>query len=156
MAKIFFRVCFLGSLLIAQYGAILPMKKCFFCSVSAGKENIEILHSGKYVFVINDGYPVTKHHSLVITKRHVSSYFDITDEELLEINKFINIRKKQILKEDSTVKGFNVGVNIGKAAGQSIFHVHVHLIPRRFGDLENPKGGVRGVIPEKRNYQSEN
>jgi len=107
---------------------------------------------GKLAFVVEDGFPVTKYHSLVVPKRHFSSFFEITTEELIEMNELIKRRKEEILKLDSTVSGFNVGINIGEAAGQSIFHLHVHLIPRRFGDIDNPKGGVRGIIPEKRNY----
>lgn len=124
------------------------MNPCPFCSLN--EENKII--SGDLAFVVEDSSPVTKHHSLIIPKRHFSSFFEITNKELLEINKLIKARKKQIEEKDPTVEGFNVGINIGKAAGQSVFHLHVHLIPRRVGDLENPKGGVRGVIPEKQNY----
>jgi len=108
--------------------------------------------SNDFAFVIKDTSPVTKHHSLIIPNRHIESFFDITDYELLEIHKLIKERKEQISTKDPTVEGFNIGINIGEVAGQSIFHLHVHLIPRRLGDLDNPKGGVRGVIPEKRTY----
>ena len=123
-------------------------EKCYFCSL---KDEEKIVNA-KLGFVIADGFPVTKHHSLIIPKRHISSFFDITNDELLELNDLLKLRKEQILAEDKEVEGFNVGINIGLVAGQSIFHVHIHLIPRRFGDIENPKGGVRGVIPSKRNY----
>ena len=121
---------------------------CPFCNI---KENLKV-RSNDLSFVIEDNFPVTKHHCLIIPKRHFSSFFEITNEELLEVNKLIKQKKDQILSEDPTVQGFNIGINVGETAGQSIFHLHVHLIPRRSGDLENPKGGVRGVIPEKRNY----
>jgi len=121
---------------------------CCFCKL---KDNEKIIN-GKLAFVRLDKFPVSNLHSLVIPKRHFESFFDITEEELLEINELINIRKEQILKEDKTVMGFNIGINIGEVAGQSVFHLHVHLIPRRVGDVENPKGGVRGVIPNKRDY----
>jgi len=123
-------------------------KNCPFCNI---KEDIKIT-SNNLAFIIEDIYPVTKHHSLIIPNRHFENFFDITDQELLAINQLIKQRREQILSEDPTVKGFNVGINIGEVAGQSIFHLHIHLIPRRSGDLENPKGGVRGIIPEKRNY----
>ena len=124
------------------------IKECIFCSLK-DESKVTI---GKQAFVIEDNSPVTKHHSLIIPKRHFESFFDITKEELLEINELLKQRKEQILAQDPTVKGFNIGVNVGETAGQSIFHLHVHLIPRRPGDIENPKGGVRGVIPNKRNY----
>lgn len=103
-------------------------------------------------FAIYDSFPVTPCHCLVIPKRHIESYFDMHDNELLAINDLLKICRDTILKIDYTVQGFNIGVNIGESAGQSVFHVHVHLIPRRAGDSENPKGGVRGVIPNKQQY----
>ncbi|MBU1007562.1 HIT family protein [Candidatus Dependentiae bacterium] len=121
---------------------------CIFCRL---KDESKII-SSNLAFVIEDSSPVTKLHSLIIPNRHFASFFDITNEELVEINSLIRQRKDQILAEDPTVEGFNIGINIGETAGQSVFHLHVHLIPRRAGDLENPKGGIRGVIPEKRNY----
>ena len=123
-------------------------RECFFCNLEDGKKII----NGKLAFVIKDDSPVTKHHSLVISKRHFQSFFDTTEEELIEINKLLKVRKKQISEQDPTVQGFNIGINVGLVAGQSIFHLHVHLIPRRKGDLDKPKGGVRGIIPEKRDY----
>lgn len=121
---------------------------CLFCNI----EKKHKILSSNLAYVIADSSPVTKLHSLIIPNRHFESFFDVTDEELLEINRLIKQRKEAILSQDPTVKGFNIGINVGKVAGQSIFHLHVHLIPRRAGDLENPKGGVRGVIPERRNY----
>jgi len=123
-------------------------KECFFCSIKPEKKIVD----GQLAFVIEDDFPVTEFHSLIIPKRHVVSYFDLSEQELLEINKLLKERKEQILAKDESVTGFNVGVNVGADAGQSIFHVHVHLIPRRKGDVAEPCGGVRGVIPHKRNY----
>jgi len=111
-----------------------------------------ILIDGNYAYVVNDNYPVSAHHSLVITKRHCENYFDLASHELQEIHELLKKRRIQILDEDNTVTGFNIGVNIGETGGQSVFHLHFHLIPRRKGDCENPKGGVRGVIPEKQAY----
>ena len=102
--------------------------------------------------VIRDLFPVANLHTLIIPKRHVASYFDLTDDELREAHHLLNVQRQEILKPDSTVSGFNIGINVGSDAGQTVFHCHVHLIPRRKGDVDNPRGGVRGVIPEKRVY----
>jgi diadenosine tetraphosphate (Ap4A) HIT family hydrolase len=85
-------------------------------------------------------------------KRHVDNYFELTNEELIACNDLIKIIKDEILVKDKSVKGFNVGVNSGTVAGQSIMHCHIHLIPRRSGDVDNPQGGVRSVIPKKQHY----
>lgn len=124
------------------------MKGCLFCEFGDRNKILD----GKTAFVFLDNFPVTQSHSLIITKRHFASFFDATLEELFEINYLLKIRQEQILQADKTVEGFNVGINIGLVAGQSIPHLHVHLIPRRFGDVENPRGGVRGVIPDKKDY----
>ena len=123
---------------------------CIFCN----KKNYQLLSSSKYFFIIRDtAYPVTKHHTLIITHRHISDFFDLTDEELNDLSKILKIQKKELLELDEKISAFNVGVNIGKDAGQSIMHCHIHLIPRRKGDVEDPRGGVRGVIPEKQKYK---
>ncbi|HSQ98209.1 MAG TPA: HIT family protein, partial [Rickettsiales bacterium] len=95
------------------------MDKCFFCKFEKGLINEEKILDGKLAYIIADGNPVTKYHSLIIPKRHFDSFFEITNEELLEINELIKIRKDEILKLDPTVAGFNVGINIGEFAGQS-------------------------------------
>ena len=100
-----------------------------------------------------DSYPVTEHHCLIIPKRHIKDYFDLSNDELVACNELIQIIKKEITKKDPTVKGFNLGTNIGKVSGQSILHCHFHLIPRREGDVENPQGGVRSVISKKQHYK---
>ena len=125
-------------------------KECIFCN----KSNCKIILSTNYFFVIRDTvYPVTKNHTLIITNRHVSDYFDLKDEELSELNIILKNQKKELENLDNKITGFNVGVNIGKDAGQSIMHCHVHLIPRRKGDVDDPRGGVRGVIPSKQKYK---
>ena len=98
-------------------------------------------------------YPVTKHHTLIITNRHISDYFGLKEEEVIELNEILNNQKRELKELDSKITGFNIGVNVGKDAGQSIMHCHVHLIPRRKGDVEDPRGGVRGVIPSKQKYE---
>jgi diadenosine tetraphosphate (Ap4A) HIT family hydrolase len=89
---------------------------------------------------------------LIIPKRHVANYFDLNSPEVYAMHEMLAEMRKTIETKDNSVTGFNIGVNAGKDAGQSIFHVHVHLIPRRKGDVKNPQGGVRGVIPDKQKY----
>ena len=123
---------------------------CIFCK----KINCKILKQLKYFFIIRDtAYPVTEHHTLIITNRHISDFFELSDEENIELNQILKDQKKELKNLDSNISGFNVGVNIGKDAGQSIMHCHIHLIPRRKGDVEDPRGGVRGVIPERQKYR---
>ena len=123
--------------------------KCLFCN----KKNCKVIFSSDYFFVIRDNsYPVTKHHTLVITNRHVSDYFELNSEELDDLNQILKKQKKLLSDLDKEISGFNVGINIGKDAGQSIMHCHIHLIPRRNGDVADPRGGVRGVIPAKQKY----
>ena len=83
----------------------------------------------------------------------MSSYFDLNKNEIIELDEVIKYQKKELMNLDKNISGFNIGTNIGKDAGQSIMHCHIHLIPRRKGDVEDPKGGVRGVIPSKQKYQ---
>ena len=123
---------------------------CIFCN----KKNCKVISSTKHFFIIRDtAYPVTKHHTLIITNRHVSDYFDLDKEEINDLDEILKNQKKELKKLDKEISAFNVGINIGKDAGQSIMHCHVHLIPRRKGDVEDPRGGVRGVIPEKQKYK---
>ena len=121
---------------------------CLFCEIP--KERI--LDEDDLCYVVRDGFPVTNLHTLVIPKRHAETYFDLYQPELNSCNRMIQKFKQKIEKEDDSVKGFNIGMNNGEVAGQSIFHCHIHLIPRRDGDVEDPKGGVRGVIPNKQKY----
>ena len=122
---------------------------CRFCYRNiAGRVAQEAYH----VVAIADAYPVTKGHTLVIPKRHVSEYFDLTDAERRDADNLMRSLLKQMCRKDPTITGYNIGVNCGRSAGQTVFHVHYHLIPRRDGDTETPRGGVRGVIPGKRSY----
>lgn len=123
-------------------------KPCLFCSIPPER----IIASNNLVYAIRDGFPVTHLHTLVIPKRHVEDYFGLTSEELQACHDLLSQLRIAILVEDSKVEGFNVGMNAGHVAGQTIFHCHIHLIPRRNGDVENPRGGVRHVIPGKGFY----
>lgn len=120
---------------------------CPFCIID--KE--ELIIENDYALAKLDKYPVTDGHTLIIPKRHFSEYFDMTKIEQSAIHDLLIIRKKQLMW-DTQIKGFNIGINSGQVAGQTIFHCHVHFIPRRKGDLDDPRGGVRGVIPSKMKY----
>ena len=125
-----------------------PNDPCLFCNV---KES-GLADENKLAYASYDSYPVTNLHCLIIPKRHIKDYFKLTDEEIIACNELIKKIKKDIEIKDDTVKGFNIGTNLGKVAGQSVMHCHIHLIPRREGDVENPQGGVRSVIPLKQHY----
>ena len=126
-----------------------PNNPCLFCDI----KNSGCAYENQLAYASYDSYPVTKHHCLIIPKRHIKDYFDLSNDELVACNELIQIIKKEITKKDPTVKGFNLGTNIGKVSGQSILHCHLHLIPRREGDVDNPQGGVRSVIPNKQHYK---
>ena len=121
---------------------------CLFCVVRPN----ELLSENESCYASKDAHPVTSQHTLIIPKRHVVDYFDLTELEIVGIHQMLIAMRSRIKNDDLTVKGFNIGVNAGKTAGQSIPHVHIHLIPRRQGDVDNPQGGVRGVIPDKQKY----
>tara|TARA_Y100001970_G_scaffold203231_1_gene247382 strand:+ start:309 stop:710 length:402 start_codon:yes stop_codon:yes gene_type:complete len=125
-----------------------PNDPCIFCNVR--KE--DMIYENEYAFVSYDSYPVSKFHCLIIPKRHIRNYFDLDEKELNACNQLIKKIRSKIEKDDNLVKGFNIGTNAGIVAGQTIMHCHIHLIPRRKGDVENPQGGVRGVIPLKQHY----
>ena len=124
------------------------MEQCLFCN----KAIQTVIFNSTLFFVVRDSYPVTRLHTLIIPHRHVSNFFDLNENELSDLNKILKEQRKSLLNLDKEITAFNVGVNAGKDAGQSIMHCHIHLIPRRKGDVENPKGGVRGVIPSKQKY----
>jgi len=124
-------------------------KDCFFCN--RAKE--ESIYSSNFLFVVRDNkFPVTKHHTLIVPHRHISDFFDLNNEEFNDLVKVLKKQRQLLLNLDKNITGFNVGVNAGVDAGQSIMHCHIHLIPRRKGDMDNPRGGVRGVIPSKQKY----
>ena len=112
-----------------------------------------IAHQNELAYASYDSYPVSDLHCLIIPKRHIKDYFELNNEELVACNELIKIVKDEIYAKDKSVKAFNIGSNIGKISGQSIMHCHIHLIPRREGDVENPQGGVRSVIPKNQHYK---
>ena len=123
----------------------LSNKGCVFCQMK------DYILENELAYAIYDKYPVGKGHMLFIPKRHVKDFFDITKEEREAIFELIDEGKK-LLDEKYSPDSYNVGINCGEHAGQTIMHVHVHLIPRYIGDMKDPTGGVRGVIPEKMKY----
>jgi len=124
--------------------------KCPFCEVASER----IFYEGELTLGIWDGFPVSAGHALVITRRHVPSWFEATPQERIEIVNTIEEVRSRIF-ESHQPSGFNIGINVGEAAGQTIFHVHAHVIPRYTGDVADPRGGVRHVIPSKANYVSQ-
>ena len=104
-------------------------------------------------YAVRDAFPVTSLHTLVIPKRHASGYFELGRAELNACHRLLEQEKEEIEGQDASVEGFNVGVNEGGTAGQTVFHCHLHLIPRRSGDIEDPAGGVRNVISGKGIYR---
>ena len=124
------------------------MDKCVFCQKLGNKK--PVLENG-LIAVYYDEYPVNKGHMLFITKRHCETFFDMTKEEKESMFNLVD-EAKIMLDKEYQPDGYNIGFNCGKTAGQTIMHTHLHLIPRYDGDVKNPKGGIRGVIPSKQNY----
>ena len=120
---------------------------CVFCKVQQ-----EIVFEHPLAYVIQDKFAVTPGHHLIIPKRHFDNYFELKSAELLAFNELLLKTKDKLRNEDPSIEGFNIGINQGAVAGQTIFHTHMHLIPRRKGDVEHPTGGVRNVIPGKGGY----
>jgi diadenosine tetraphosphate (Ap4A) HIT family hydrolase len=123
---------------------------CLFCNEEAMKDRT--IRTNTHAYVIRDGFPVTPGHTLIIPFRHIASWSEATDEERHSIMLLIDEARAELLLTHQP-QGFNIGINEGVAAGQTIPHLHVHLIPRYDGDVEDPTGGVRHVIPDKANYR---
>jgi diadenosine tetraphosphate (Ap4A) HIT family hydrolase len=126
-----------------------PLNLCPFCSAQIESKVKERMGS---VVAVLDKNPVTKGHILIIPIRHTPDLFSMTPKEIEDAIALINLLHDNIKRNDPTVTGFNIGANCGVSAGQTIMHAHIHLIPRRDGDTPNPRGGVRGVIPDKMSY----
>lgn len=122
---------------------------CPFCTLPTRR----VIAQCELTQTLRDGFPISPGHTLIIPRRHFATYFQATPEELIAINGAIN-RAKILLDEEFMPDGYNIGINNGAAAGQTVFHLHVHLIPRFEGDVEDPRGGVRWLFPEKADYWS--
>ena len=123
-------------------------KGCPFCLLTTER----VYEETKLSTAIIDAFPVSEGHTLIIPKRHVKSYFDLYQPELNDITRLLIDLKLRLSNEDKSITGFNVGINDGADAGQTVNHCHVHLIPRREGDMPDPRGGIRCVIPDKQKY----
>ena len=120
---------------------------CIFCNIDKDR----IILENEDAFAVYDVFPVSKGHMLIIPKKHIKNYFEADEQLRAQLWKLVDECKKMSDKK-FTPQGYNVGINCGEAAGQTVMHLHIHLIPRYSGDIENPRGGVRGVIPDKRIY----
>lgn len=123
--------------------------KCIFCHIP----NSDVVIENPSYYVIHDRFPVSLGHSLIIPKRHVASMFEIMAEEFNALHELLHNTRAQ-LDMKYQPDGYNIGINIGAAAGQTVFHLHIHLIPRYVGDQVDPRGGVRWIFPEKADYWS--
>jgi len=122
---------------------------CLFCD----SDNFNVIKSNTHTIAIYDGFPVSPGHSLIIPKRHISSFFEATREEQVALLDLI-AEMQEILAKERNPDGFNIGINVGEAAGQTVMHLHIHLIPRYAGDQPDPRGGVRWIFPDKADYWS--
>ncbi len=126
-------------------------ENCLFCDIQT-KDRKRVIAENNLAYAIRDGFPVTEGHTLFIPKRHVSDYFGLVQSEVNAINLLIQEQRTFLMASDSKIEGFNIGMNCGEVSGQTVFHCHVHLIPRRRGDVANPRGGVRHIIADKGFY----
>ena len=125
---------------------------CLFCDIQSIDQQ-RIIAENSLAYAIRDGFPVTEGHTLFIPKRHTIDYFGLVPAEVSAINLLMAEQKTLLQEADASIDGFNIGMNCGDSAGQTVFHCHVHLIPRRKGDVENPRGGVRHIIAGKGFYE---
>lgn len=128
------------------------MDKCVFCKIGKVINPSRIVFQTTEWIAIYDNYPVSKGHTLLIPKGHYETYFDLPDSLRENMHYRLDDIKK-ILDEKFHPNGYNIGCNCGEASGQTVPHFHMHIIPRYYGDIDNPRGGVRGVIPAKQNYE---
>jgi diadenosine tetraphosphate (Ap4A) HIT family hydrolase len=127
------------------------MDNCPFCNIEKTTDKSRIIYQDDTWIAIYDNYPVSQGHVLLIPKRHVETFFNLNMIELGSLGVTIGIIK-MILDKKFHPDGYNIGANCGEAAGQTVMHCHIHIIPRYKGDMDNPRGGVRGCIPEKQKY----
>lgn len=136
-----------------------PKDSCLFCNL----DNTRILKANSHALAIFDAFPVSPGHTLILPKRHISSFFDATQEEQASMFELLSDMRDLLADPSSSSvarqgslttppDGFNVGINDGEAAGQTVMHLHIHLIPRYAGDTHDPRGGVRWIMPEKAVY----
>lgn len=132
-----------------RYGRPLKQTGCPFCQTDFSARAIDRMDE---MLVVPDLYPVTAGHLLIVPVEHFVDFFELPDELRRVVDLLLFKHRNRILAEDSTVSGFNVGINCGVSAGQTVMHAHIHLIPRREGDTPQPRGGIRGCVPGKMGY----
>ena len=136
--------------MIARFGASRSYKAdCIFCTL---QNSDRVVLDNELTFALRDTTPVSHLHMLVLPRRHTPTFFDLTAQEVSAARDLLSQLRLAILNEDPSVEGFNIGANVGLVSGQTIFHCHIHLIPRRKGGVEDPLGGIRAVIPGKQRY----
>jgi diadenosine tetraphosphate (Ap4A) HIT family hydrolase len=135
---------------LAETILFMDQHDCPFCHLETNRIRLE----SEFAVAFLDGFPVTQGHTLVIPKRHVASLFELPDEEQAAVWRLVAQVRASLVAE-LRPDGFNVGVNDGTAAGQTVMHAHVHIIPRRQGDVAEPRGGVRWIMPNKASYWAE-
>ncbi len=124
---------------------------CLFCQFASGEKPVEFFEKFKHCYAIKDRYPVSNGHLLIIPYEHTDNWFTAKEEVRLDMMRALHLLKDR-LDAQCNPQGYNIGANCGEVAGQTVMHLHFHLIPRYLGDMEDPKGGVRGVIPSKQKY----
>jgi ATP adenylyltransferase len=124
-------------------------ENCIFCTSVVDR----VIAENRLAVAIRDGYPVSEYHTLIIPRRHVSSFMELGGAEIRACHDLVKEVADEIRQKDGTVSGFNVGVNVDEDAGQTVFHCHIHVIPRREGDVDDPEGGVRNIVPGKGEYK---
>ena len=123
---------------------------CPFCTLPQAR----IIDTSSYGLVVRDAFPISPGHTLIIPKRHVGSFFDLSSDEREDLMSLLGTAKANVEAEFKP-DGYNIGINDGPVAGQTVPHLHVHLIPRYKGDMPDPRGGVRWIIPDKADYWSQ-
>ena len=124
-------------------------KPCPFCTLPESR----VINGSQQGLVIRDGFPISPGHTLIIPRRHTGSFFDLSAEERNDLLGLLD-RAKAVLEHELSPDGYNIGINDGAAAGQTVPHLHIHLIPRYNGDSPDPRGGVRWIVPDKADYWS--
>ena len=128
----------------------MSLETCYFCN--RPKYKSQLIFEDDSAVVLNDNFPISKGHTLIVPKTHIASIFDLSDHTYNHLFRLVKINSERLKRVDKSIEGFNIGVNQGVVAGQTVMHVHIHLIPRRKGDIHDPRGGVRWIIPSKAKY----
>lgn len=129
-------------------------EQCAFCEILRNDSDNRIIAKNEFAIAVRDGFPLANGHTLLIPKRHIVSFFDLDEKERAAIFELLEFAKKDIDRLHSPA-AYNIGINDGKEAGQTVPHLHMHLIPRYKGDVEDPRGGIRWIMPDKADYWSD-